>query len=97
MVDSDLEKFQNLKSKFVFLDHTCDADDTHYYCCRDNVHNCSNNEGNCHNHGECRGEYRCGKNNCPQGFPSNSENCCYNHIAGKERYLKTNHLTNFLL
>ena len=45
-------------------------------CCSSKLFGCYENEGGCMEDYDCAYGLNCGKNNCPEGFPSDY-NCCY--------------------
>ena len=73
----------NCKPEFNFpkhfdccTDEPCNAKNGHGNCCTDDFQ-CNNGEGDCDQDSHCNNTlgYRCGKNNCPSGFPSDFD-CC---------------------
>ena len=46
-------------------------------CCNKKAEKCGENEGDCDKDSHCKAGLKCGKDNCPSGFPS-SYDCCYN-------------------
>ena len=45
-------------------------------CCNNKSEKCGENEGDCDNDSHCKPGLKCGKDNCPSGFPSDYD-CCY--------------------
>ena len=60
------------------LPSSCKKYDTNIDCCTIN-NKCDMEEGNCYNDGQCKHGLKCGKNNCPKGFPK-SYGCCYKPV-----------------
>ena len=56
-------------------------------CCTE-TNPCGDNEGICETNADCEGSLRCGINNCPEGFPPNS-NCCTSSPCDAGTYLST--------
>ena len=52
----------------------CEEQNPAVNCCTESDL-CGDNEGICESNAQCKGSLRCGINNCPEGFPPNS-NCC---------------------
>ena len=61
---------------FSYLEK-CSAGNTDKNCCSAS-HKCGENQGDCDNDSHCKSGLKCGKDNCPAGFPSAFYDCCYN-------------------
>ena len=54
------------------------------------INTCGDNEGDCDSSDECRNNYFCGSNNCPDSLGFDSElDCCYLPAAGDEHFCTT--------
>ena len=50
-------------------------------CCNNKPEKCGENEGDCDDDSHCKPGLKCGKDNCPSGFPSDYD-CCYTEPSG---------------
>ena len=65
----------------------CSARKTNWDCCTSSQ-KCGVNRGDCDSDNDCKRGLKCGKDNCPAGFPTKSYDCCYKPSKGELCYQK---------
>ena len=78
LIDNCKKEFKFPKHFDCCTDEPCNSTNGYGSCCTDNFQ-CNKGEGDCDQDSHCNETmgYRCGKNNCPAGFPKDFD-CCTN-------------------